>query len=347
MSGTASTESLVHQRRDAILSTMSRTEAAPGFALFAVLVVAYTMLHLVTGENSNSTYTLIDGLQVVVFAFTALQLHRKWVPDRLVPLAIMAAVIVGVAGQTYDYSIDRERWAILIIVTMSGTVVLHWKTFWIGSIFTFAIPSIAYYRYDPGHATTWILGTLVAVFAAANALRSRRRSALDLARAESAIEQLATVDPLTGLLNRRGFQHEMHYVRAVARRLKLPVFAVFVDVGGLKRMNDEYGHAAGDALLTSVARALGRSARETDLACRWGGDEFLLVGVGVRPDPAAVNRRLLTALDLSALPADWEPVLWVGAAQSLDHDEQIEEVIVRADHDLYQMRARDPLGSRR
>lgn len=335
----------VAQRRDAILAASARSEAIPGFTLFAVLVTTYTVLHLVTGESPDLWYAMTDITQVLVFAVTAVLLQRGRIPARWASSAIMFAIVVAVVGQTYDYTIDGERWAIVIIVTMSGSVVLEWRPFAVGAVFMWAVPSYAYLRYDDERAATWILGTLVAIAAAANALRSRRRIAMDLARAEAAIEQLATIDHMTGLLNRRGLATQMHHVRGTARRTQQPVFAVFVDVGGLKRTNDTHGHAAGDALIQAVAEAVRRIARETDLACRWGGDEFLVVGVGNRPDPDAINRRLLTALDASKLPPDWDPVLWTGSAESMGTGEDLDSVILRADQDLYEKR--EALGGER
>jgi diguanylate cyclase (GGDEF)-like protein/putative nucleotidyltransferase with HDIG domain len=96
------------------------------------------------------------------------------------------------------------------------------------------------------------------------------------------IERLAAsarTDPLTGLANRRAFE------QALEQRLATAVpetFAVLMlDVDGLKQVNDARGHAAGDAVLKRVASVLSSDLRETDLATRWGGDEFLLLMPGV------------------------------------------------------------------
>lgn len=328
-------EAVIALRAEAILASSARGEAIPGISLFALLLAAHTLLPLATSHAATTAHAVVDIAQVMVLAVSVFLLQRRHIPDRWVSALIMFAIVVGVVGQTFNYTIDGERWVILIVVSMSGTVVLEWAPFWIGVVVMWTVPSLAYLRYDEVSAGTWILGTLVAIGAAANALRSRRRTATELARAEIAIEQLATMDPMTGLLNRRGLAIQSHQVRGSARRTQQPLFAVFIDVGGLKRMNDTHGHAAGDALIVAVAGAVQRIARETDLACRWGGDEFLIVGVGSRPDPEGINRRLLAALDSSQLPAGWDPRLWTGTAQSLDAAEELDSVILRADQDLY------------
>ena len=96
------------------------------------------------------------------------------------------------------------------------------------------------------------------------------------------IERLAAsarTDPLTGLANRRAFEQALEQrLAAVAPE----TFAVLMlDVDGLKQVNDARGHAAGDAVLKRVASVLSSDLRETDLATRWGGDEFLLLMPGV------------------------------------------------------------------
>lgn len=333
-------EALVLARRDAILAATGKSEAVPTLSVFAALVTVYTVLHIAVGHAPGTHYVAVDLFQVTTFLVTALLLQRDLISDCWVPTAVMVAVVIGVSGQTYDYTIDGERWAILIAVTLSGSVVLHWRPFLLGSILTWAIPSAAFVQYDRTHPESWVLGTLVAVAVAANLVRSRRQTALRLARAEVSIEQLATIDPMTGLLNRRGLTNQAHLIRGAARRTQQPVFAVFIDIGGLKTINDTYGHATGDALIVSTAAAVARIARETDLACRWGGDEFLIIGVGLRPNPSEVNRRLLTVLDSSRLPSDWTPVLWTGSAQSVDAQEHLDSVILRADEDLYVNRSR-------
>lgn len=340
-------DSPIALKRDAILARVSSTEAIRTLMLFSGLIAAYTLLHLLTEHPVDLAYFLIDACQVITFGLTALLLWAGVIPARATSWVIMAAVVIGVCGQTFDYTVDGERWAILIAITMSGTVVLDWLPFLLGSAITWTVPSLAYLKYDELHAVTWILGTLVAVVVAANSVRARRHTALELAQAQHAIEQLATVDPMTALLNRRGFTEQSRLIRGAARRTGQSVFAVFIDVGGLKRMNDTHGHAAGDALIRSVAAAIARSARETDLACRWGGDEFLVVGVGERPDAQAVNERLLATLDHSALPEEWHPVLWTGSAQSDDPEESLEAVITRADADLYANRQRAGSESQR
>ncbi len=93
----------------------------------------------------------------------------------------------------------------------------------------------------------------------------------------SNLESLASTDMLTGLLNRQGFENEIENAIARANRYgEISLFA-FVDLDGFKRVNDTYGHNAGDAMLKRVGELLIKSVRQTDAASRLSGDEFGLL----------------------------------------------------------------------
>ncbi len=87
----------------------------------------------------------------------------------------------------------------------------------------------------------------------------------------------ATHDHLTGALNRQALDAAGGHALASAQRSGAPLSLILVDVDGLKHVNDTYGHNAGDAALRAVMRAARATTRRTDLVCRWGGDEFVVV----------------------------------------------------------------------
>lgn len=96
------------------------------------------------------------------------------------------------------------------------------------------------------------------------------------------LEKLADRDPLLDILNRRAFVRELDRILAMASRYDVQSCLVFIDMNDLKQINDQRGHAAGDAALKHVASALSANIRQTDIAGRLGGDEFglLLTHVG-------------------------------------------------------------------
>ncbi len=99
----------------------------------------------------------------------------------------------------------------------------------------------------------------------------------EMALLNQKLEQIATTDELTGLANRREALARLGELWAQSRRYGQPLACVMIDIDHFKRCNDSYGHAAGDAVLNQVAHTLKRSVRTGEIACRVGGEEFLII----------------------------------------------------------------------
>ncbi|MEP7315696.1 MAG: GGDEF domain-containing protein [Sphingomicrobium sp.] len=91
------------------------------------------------------------------------------------------------------------------------------------------------------------------------------------------LDRVAHMDPLVPIANRRGLIRQLEISIARRARHKTPSALLFVDVDGLKMLNDSYGHGAGDAALVYIAEAMVRAVRRTDLVARLGGDEFAIL----------------------------------------------------------------------
>jgi diguanylate cyclase (GGDEF)-like protein len=105
---------------------------------------------------------------------------------------------------------------------------------------------------------------------------------------------LARTDALTGLANRRAAEERLQQETKRAVRYSRPLTVLIADVDGLKAINDQHGHPAGDAVLTELATRLGRVVRASDLLARWGGDEFLMISPETDAEAAAqVAERLV------------------------------------------------------
>jgi diguanylate cyclase (GGDEF)-like protein len=115
-------------------------------------------------------------------------------------------------------------------------------------------------------------------------VRARVRTHLELKRSRDLLEQLASVDPLTGVANRRRFDYALEEEWRRARRTGRWLSLALVDVDHFKQFNDRYGHVAGDDRLRAIAGSLASSARRAgDLVARYGGEEFGLILPEVEP----------------------------------------------------------------
>jgi diguanylate cyclase (GGDEF)-like protein len=125
-----------------------------------------------------------------------------------------------------------------------------------------------------------------------------QRAHEELDRHQEKLSFLATHDPLTGLPNRTLILDRIEQMLSRARRNKMPIAALFVDLDNFKSINDSLGHAAGDELLRSVAARLGGVVRGSDTLGRLGGDEFVVIAqeLSLAAGPELIAERLLETL---------------------------------------------------
>lgn len=149
----------------------------------------------------------------------------------------------------------------------------------------------------------------------------------------------ATHDALTGLANRALFLDRLRHSFFQAGRERRPGAVLLLDMDGLKQINDNLGHRAGDAALTELATRIQQGARSTDTAARLGGDEFalLLVPVVGRESIAASTRRLLELMNQPFVFEGRELPLRasIGAALFPDDSDNVEALLDKADQAMY------------
>ena len=153
------------------------------------------------------------------------------------------------------------------------------------------------------------------------------------------LRELSTRDSLTGLLNRRAFHESLRRELALSRRTKKPLCIVFIDLNDFKKINDSKGHKAGDGVLNQFAEAIRTTLRETDIGCRYGGDEFSLILLNSTINDARhYCERLVEAFSNIAVP---EVTASCGIIQTnAEAEENIDSLIARADTCMYQAKAR-------
>lgn len=113
---------------------------------------------------------------------------------------------------------------------------------------------------------------------------------------QAALTEQATSDFLTGLFNRRHLNDALPAMLALAQRDRQPLAVAIIDLDHFKAVNDEHGHAVGDRLLAAFGKLLAGHSRKSDVACRYGGEEFCLLMP--RTDAAAACRKINALLKL-------------------------------------------------
>jgi diguanylate cyclase (GGDEF)-like protein len=215
---------------------------------------------------------------------------------------------------------------------MAGTIAFVW-VLWTAALVAVPVPD--------GRAS-WVFAmvgaTVLGVF-----LGAMRRSTVDqLTELLERAERAAVQDGLTGLLNRRGLAMVGEQVVASARRSGNAVHCVFVDVDGLKDVNDRLGHLAGDRVLLAVADAVRLSVRGGDVVARWGGDEFCVLGPGPGTAPVDLEQRIVARVQ--ELPPEdvpgWLPRVSAGSAMLAPWDDgDLASLLDQADREMYRRRS--------
>ena len=164
--------------------------------------------------------------------------------------------------------------------------------------------------------------------------------ALENARLHRLVERQALVDSLTGLANRRSVEETLRSEVARAGRFGDEVCVVFADLDFFKRVNDRYGHAAGDEVLKVFAAALRETVRESDVAGRWGGEEFALVltGTGSIGGARLAERARVAIEACEVLMPNGEPVSVTASfgVASYPESQELGELLAAADAALYE-----------
>ncbi len=168
----------------------------------------------------------------------------------------------------------------------------------------------------------------------------RLRQELQQTRARlEKIEEIADQDALVPVANRRAFVREMARIMAFAARYDSPGSILYFDLNGLKTINDNFGHAAGDAALRNVARILAENVRESDVVGRLGGDEFGVILA--RSDRAEAEEKAMhLAQAIATNPALWEgkelPLTVAYGAYCFEPGEDIDTALANADKAMYE-----------
>jgi diguanylate cyclase (GGDEF)-like protein len=314
-------------------------------ALFYVGLAA--MHHVVSSERATLAMDLAAVAATVASLVVALAAWRHLLPDYWAHAVTTGLIVLTTAYaaalllSTHD---PKETATFLLITVGTGVGLLRGRWF-AGALVAVWVTWLACVVLVGGTLAAWAFWAFFMVTSSALAvvvLMLRRRSVDTATAAIRRASQAATEDPATGLVNRRGLALLSREVLAIARRNGDAVYCSFLDVDGLKAVNDRYGHDAGDRVILAVSQALSANSRATDVIARWGGDEFVLVGMGAGIPPAELERRLRAWL-IEHFPSDATLTslqVSVGHALLEPWDEgDVERLLWVADRDMYVRRA--------
>jgi diguanylate cyclase (GGDEF)-like protein len=294
--------------------------------LLGYLALALLFQWLIVARKLRS-FTRAIAMGVVDMSLVSVLVHRLGTATSVLPIAYVAVPVL------YATTTPRRRVPVTIALVGVGQYAA-----------LIALELTGQMPYAPGvtggvppglaqHLASLALVVLCSTGCAV--LSSQLINALQAANAR--LRDLSQQDELTGLYNRRYVIARMEDELARRKRKLEPMTVAMVDLDGFKRVNDEEGHEAGDAVLRAVAQALLRATRRADVVARYGGDEFLVLLPNTDLDGArSVGARIL---DLSRAAArEVCPVIPVSASigiTAVQQDDGPAEIVRRVDERLY------------
>jgi diguanylate cyclase (GGDEF)-like protein len=309
-------------------------------------------LALREGGSWGPTVTLL-GLGIGIFCLIALIAVLRGAFDSSIGLDLVTAVaVVGTTAGVLAHALPSpDTWGSLtsycaLVLVGAGAGLRSPVIFGVSTVMClgcWAVFGIVF------HVTAAMYINLVPVMPLASGLAVGFYLSLRHERSVQAglVEELrlaADRDQLTGLLNRTGFHARAAVMREMARQANVGAWCAFVDVDHFKTINDDFGHDRGDAALCEVAEALKSLTTTGQIVARWGGDEFVLMGLGDAPTEDQLTRRLnaqaLAGTDLAGLPLVTVGVFGSGSVEPWTPD----ALLAAADSRMYELRRvrRDP-----
>jgi len=251
--------------------------------------------------------------------------------------AMLIGLFVTYANTIYGGLLDVDPWwqvcgYLVVILIAGGTSIRRWKTFWIFIAAGIGSWALAIETADQSSSfifDSYVLILLGAVVAGAILwlFQIERRRVTELNRE---LQQNATHDPLTGVLNRGGLLN----AALLTGESGSTAWCAYVDIDYFKLMNDRHGHDHGDAVLCAVARSLGGVGGE--LTARWGGDEFVVLGAGVPPSEESIQ----TSVEEEMGKIEPDSSVTVGVATGRVRDSaELASLMTKADRRMYERRA--------
>ena len=332
------------ERRETRLRIAER-EYPRTLAWAASVLLLMTVLTFI-GEPSHGLHTHyfkthVNDVFVVLLLFaSAWLLNSGRIPRKLRAWVLMVNALALVLSLLWQVTVEgtplNYTYAMFVVIGY-GVTSLATGPYLCGAAVSVIAATFLAITGPVGHAFDWILVALTAAGIGAILLRIRLQSIVALADALTLAKELATVDQLTGVLNRHGLLEHVPDLWSTAQRYDESVFVAFIDIRGLKKANDKFGHDYGDSLILSAAQAARKVLRGGDLLSRWGGDEFLVVGIGNHSDAESFAVDLESSATEEALESEMGG-LSIGIAAGLPGRNSLMDLTSRADEDMYRRR---------
>lgn len=329
------------EQRRAFRQQLARHEAPRVLLWSAGTVALLTALYALVFPYSAPVLWLHIG-EVLLFLLGAWLVRMPRTPDWAIHW-ILVLCTWGIVGGFFLENLWEPSTIgmvfLVIIFVAFGSFVVDRTAFLVASVPMVVGTDLVAAAEHPEDGLRWAVVAVSSLLLGAmlRMLRLRAFDQLGDALAENAA--LAVLDPLTQLRNRRGIEDRIDGLVALAARNGERVFVGVVDIDGLKAVNDAHGHSEGDAVIRAVAEGLRAATRGSDLIGRWGGDEFVVIGLGEPMDADALAERIRSLVAADGAGRDQGAgAVSIGLASTPARQFDFEALLQEADADMYARR---------
>lgn len=280
----------------------------------------------------------------------------RFMQDNVVAGLVDTAILLGISGaMAYAWITGdtRRSGAILAVVACFGAVTVAVVVGQAGLFWLYPCLMVSFFLVTPRIATFLNLASIAVTSFQGDIFQSNEQmwtftattlvvSAIAYTFAQRTddqrerLEQLATLDPLTGVKNRRSMDEELDLAAAYAERTGMPYALVMLDIDHFKKVNDEYGHGVGDVVLVDLVTLVQQQTRKSDQLFRYGGEEFVLLLPGVDGAGLAAVMNNLQHIMRKKIKYPGGTISTSFGVALLKHGESVASWLKRADAALYQ-----------
>ncbi|MDI1289670.1 MAG: GGDEF domain-containing protein, partial [bacterium] len=270
----------------------------------------------------------------VLFLLVAQVLGRTHTKARVVMWAWAMGCVVIVAMLAAEAIRVNEQLPLaygLIVMTAFPPVALAWRPSIAAGALMIVIVSVSVIVVDGTEDGRLIAAAVASLLVGAVLLRLRLKAIDALADEQARSAALVSTDVLTGVLSRHGLLTMMTGLAGTAERLGESICVMYFDVQHLATANEQYGSIYGDDVLRAVADAIKEHVRLGDLVARWGGDEFLVTGLGGKPNGEHLALRIQEAVRVSGVNlGKWPTTVRIGVAAGDPRETTFDQLVADA-----------------
>lgn len=297
---------------------IARRDIPQAFALMGGLVIALSITAIAAFRQSGIAFQLVEIGVGVLFLLVAQVLGRTHTKARAVMWTWSLGCVLIVATLAVEAIRVNQQLPLaysLMVMTAFPPVALAWRPSIVGAALMFVIVTVTVIVVDGTEDGRLVVAAISALLVGAMLLRLRLKAIDALADEQARSAALVSTDVLTGVLSRHGLLTMMPGMAGTAERLGESICVMYFDVHQLAKANEQYGSIYGDDVLRAVAEAIKVHVRLGDLVARWGGDEFLVAGLGGKPNGEQLAIRIQEAVRVSGVNlGKWPTTVRIGVA---------------------------------